>query len=124
MIMSLECILKLSITKRVNMETTKSDYLIHDPISVVQHSREKKRNILYALLFLATLLSRYEILFLQRSRRLAANAQRLGAAAAFTTFHAGYKRSCSHYLFRGVTAAVAPNRLLCVRHLYKFWVMN
>jgi hypothetical protein len=52
-------------------------------ISVVQKTKEKKRNILYALLFLATLLSRYKILFLQRSRRLAANDLGLGAGGAY-----------------------------------------
>ena len=35
-----------------------------------------------------------------------------GEAAASTTFVAGDKRSISHYLFCGVTAAVAPNRSL------------
>jgi hypothetical protein len=34
--------------------------------------------------------------------------------AASTTVHAGYKCSFTHYLFRGVTAAIAPNRSLCV----------
>jgi hypothetical protein len=38
--------------------------------------------------------------------------QRLGEAAAYTNFHAGDRRSISHYLFRGATAAVAPNRKL------------
>ena len=37
---------------------------------------------------------------------------RLGAAAASTTVHAGYKRSILHCLFCGHTAAVAPNRQL------------
>jgi hypothetical protein len=38
--------------------------------------------------------------------------QRLGEAAASTTFYAGHKLSISHFLFRGATAAVAPNRKL------------
>ena len=42
--------------------------------------------------------------------------ERLGAAAASTTVYAGYYLSFSHCLFRRVTAAVAPNRQLCVRH--------
>jgi hypothetical protein len=46
------------------------------------------------------------------SRGLPATSRRLGEAAASTTFHAGDKRSISHYLFRGATAAVAPNRKL------------
>jgi len=36
--------------------------------------------------------------------------RRLGEAAASTAVYAGYKRSFSHCLFRGVSAAVAPNR--------------
>jgi hypothetical protein len=43
--------------------------------------------------------------------------QRLGAAAASTTFHAGDKRSIPHKTFRGATAAVAPNRKLYAAHL-------
>jgi len=42
------------------------------------------------------------------SRSVAANAE-----AASTTVYAGDKRSISHKLFCGVTAAVAPNRQLC-----------
>ena len=45
--------------------------------------------------------------------RLRTTSQRLGAAAADTTVYAGYKRSFSHCLFCGATAAVAPNRQLC-----------
>jgi hypothetical protein len=52
-----------------------------------------------------TLLSR------RRSRSLAAN-----VAAASTNVYAGHKISITHGTFRGVTAAVAPNRKLCVRH--------
>jgi len=44
--------------------------------------------------------------------RLPLTSERLGAAAAYTTVYAGDKRSFSHCLFRGVTAAVAPNRQL------------
>ena len=43
---------------------------------------------------------------------IAPNDQRLGAAAADTARSAGYFRSCSHVIFCGVTAAVAPNRTL------------
>ena len=50
--------------------------------------------------------------------RLHLTSQRLGAVAAYTTVYAGYKRSISHCLFRGISAAVAPNRQLCVRHLH------
>jgi len=39
----------------------------------------------------------------------------LASAAASTTFVAGDKVSIPHYLFCGVTAAVAPNRSLYVR---------
>ena len=46
------------------------------------------------------------------SSELCTTSQRLGAAAAFTTVHASYKRSILHCLFCGVTAAVAPNRQL------------
>ena len=45
-------------------------------------------------------------------RCLQPTSERLGAAAAYTTVHAGYKRSFSHCLFRGVTAAITPNRPL------------
>jgi hypothetical protein len=38
--------------------------------------------------------------------------QRLGAAAASTNVYAGYKVSITHDIFRGVTAAVEPNRKL------------
>ena len=48
----------------------------------------------------------------QRFRRLPLTGRRLGAAAASTTLRAGDKRSIPHKNFRGVTAAVAPNRLL------------
>ena len=41
---------------------------------------------------------------------------RLGAAAADIKHSAGYFRSCSHYTFSVVTAAVAPNRALCCCH--------
>jgi len=51
-------------------------------------------------------------LSLPRSRTLHTTWWRLGAAAAYTKFHAGYKISIPHFLFRGVTAAVAPNRSL------------
>jgi hypothetical protein len=37
---------------------------------------------------------------------------RLGAATAFTKRSAGYSLSNLHFSFRGVTAAVAPNRAL------------
>ena len=47
---------------------------------------------------------------------IAHNDRRLGAAAADTKRSAGYCRSCSHYTFSGVTAAVAPNRTLCCCH--------
>ena len=46
--------------------------------------------------------------------RLHLTSERLGAAAAYTAVHAGDKRSFTHCLFRGVTAAVAPNRQLAV----------
>jgi hypothetical protein len=39
--------------------------------------------------------------------------QRLGEVAAPTNVYAGYKISITHFLFRGVTAAIAPNRKLC-----------
>ena len=52
------------------------------------------------------------LLSLQRSRRWHTTSERLGAAAASTTVYAGDKRSISHCLFRGATAAVAPNRQL------------
>jgi hypothetical protein len=48
----------------------------------------------------------------RRFRRLHPTGWRLGAAAASTTVPAGDKRSITHKIFRGVTAAVAPNRLL------------
>jgi hypothetical protein len=44
--------------------------------------------------------------------RLHTTSQRLGAAAASTNVYAGYKISITHGTFRGVTAAVAPNRKL------------
>ena len=47
-----------------------------------------------------------------QSAKLPITSERLGAAAASTTVHAGYKRSFSHCLFCGRTAAVAPNRQL------------
>jgi len=37
---------------------------------------------------------------------------RLGEVAASTTVDAGHYRSCPHFTFSGVTAAIAPNRLL------------
>ena len=40
------------------------------------------------------------------------SSQRLDAAVASTTVHAGDKRSFSHCLFCGANAAVAPNRPL------------
>jgi len=40
------------------------------------------------------------------------NVRALGAAAAFNAVYAGYYLSISYCLFRGVTAAVAPNRQL------------
>ena len=46
----------------------------------------------------------------RRSRDLSTTSERLGAAAASTTVHAGYYLSISHCLFCGVTAAVAPPR--------------
>ena len=48
--------------------------------------------------------------------RLHLTSERLGAAAAYTTVYAGDKRSSSHCLFRGVNAAVAPNRQLAAVH--------
>jgi hypothetical protein len=51
--------------------------------------------------------------FSPRSRRLRATSQRLGAVAASTNIHAGDKCSITQFLFRGVTAAIAPNRKLC-----------
>ena len=50
-------------------------------------------------------------------RRLHLTSERLGAAAASTAVYAGYKRSFSHCLFCGVTAAVAPNRQLAAAEL-------
>jgi hypothetical protein len=44
--------------------------------------------------------------------RLRTTSQRLGAAAASTNVYAGCKISITHGIFRGVTAAVAPNRKL------------
>jgi len=46
------------------------------------------------------------------ARALPLTGWRLGEAAASTTFVAGDKHSIPHYLFCGVTAAVAPNRSL------------
>jgi hypothetical protein len=46
------------------------------------------------------------------SPRLRATSQRLGAVAASTNVYAGYKVSIMHGIFRGVTAAIAPNRKL------------
>ena len=46
------------------------------------------------------------------SKLLRITSQRLGAAAACTAVYAGDKRSISHCLFCGATAAVAPNRIL------------
>ena len=57
-------------------------------------------------------------LSLPRSRTLPTTGGRLGAAAAFTKRSAGNFRSCSHGTFCGVTAAVAPNRSLCVVFLF------
>jgi hypothetical protein len=34
--------------------------------------------------------------------------------AASTNVHAGHKISITHNIFRGITAAIAPNRKLCV----------
>ena len=48
---------------------------------------------------------------------IAHNVRRLGEAAAYNTRYAGYLRSNLHYTFCGVTAAVAPNRMLCRRYL-------
>jgi hypothetical protein len=53
-----------------------------------------------------------------RSRRLHLTWRRLGAAAADTKRSAGYFLSCSHETFCGVTAAVAPNRLLAAGILF------
>jgi len=44
--------------------------------------------------------------------------ERLGAAAAYTTVYAGDKRSITHCLFCGRTAAVAPNRLVMCWHFF------
>ena len=52
-----------------------------------------------------------------RSRTLPTTWWRLGVVAADTKRSAGYFRSYSHCTFNGVTAAVAPNRSLCCRHL-------
>jgi len=52
--------------------------------------------------------------------KLLLTSERLGAAAAYTTVYAGDKRSFSHCLFCGATAAVAPNRQLCVRHFFSY----
>jgi len=41
----------------------------------------------------------------------------LASAAADTKRSAGYCRSCSHVIFSGVTAAVAPNRTLAAGDL-------
>jgi len=68
-----------------------------------------ERFIFIILTHLFSILSRC---CLPRSRRLHTTSERLGAAAAYTTVYAGYKRSFSHCLFRGVSAAVAPNRQL------------
>jgi len=47
-----------------------------------------------------------------RSRRLQPTERRLGEAAASTNGYAGYYRSNPPQTFCGVTAAVAPNRVL------------
>ena len=60
---------------------------------------------------------RFKIALLLGCPRLTYNDQRLGAAAADTKRYAGYCRSCSHVIFCGVTAAVAPNRPLYAAHL-------
>jgi hypothetical protein len=54
----------------------------------------------------------FQTVYPLRFRRLHITEQRLGAAAASTNVHAGYKVSNTHGIFRGVTAAVAPNRKL------------
>jgi len=51
---------------------------------------------------------------------LRATGRRLGAAAAYTIVYAGYYRSNPPQTFCGVTAAVAPNRLLGAGHLSNF----
>ena len=57
------------------------------------------------------------------SVRLQLTPQRLGAAAASTARSAGYFRSCPHVNFSGVTAAVAPNRMLHCWHLSIYCVL-
>jgi len=49
--------------------------------------------------------------------------ERLGAAAAYTTVYAGYYLSFPHCLFRGVTAAVAPNRQLAEVHFVAIFLL-
>ena len=49
---------------------------------------------------------------------LAHNDRRLGAAAASGTLYAGYELSFPQYTFRGVSAAVAPNRKLSAGIFY------
>ena len=48
------------------------------------------------------------------SPALQPTSERLGAAAAYTTVYAGYKRSIFHCFFCGRTAALAPNGILNV----------
>ena len=45
---------------------------------------------------------------------------RLGAVVGDTIGHAGYECPSSHEMFSGVTPAIVPNRLLCVRHFLIF----
>jgi len=47
-----------------------------------------------------------------KPRTLPTTFRRLGAAAADTKRSASYFRSCPHYTFCGVTAALAPSRAL------------
>jgi len=44
--------------------------------------------------------------------KLAHNVRAAWRSGGFTNVYTGYKRSISHYIFRGVNAAVAPNRQL------------
>jgi len=73
--------------------------------------------------FLNFLLNTFSFLYCAFAALLLTS-ERLGAAAAYTTVYAGDKRSITHCLFRGVSAAVAPNRQLAVSAFSNFFIIE
>jgi hypothetical protein len=72
--------------------------------------------------FRAVLLFRVKYFFYRIRAHCSQRPGGFASAAAYTTRHAGDKRSITFCLFCGVTAAVAQNRQLCEAFLCHFLV--